>query len=630
MRGKKHSILRYVGFLYPCTLLGSAFFCLEYLVGKMKKTLILGSADLLAMITMGFLTHWFVFGSVGNTPAPFLVGTALVFLAALLVSGFYRFRIANSSIELVRRAMFSMVPVALLLFIVVGKKYGFSSHLTRWFLNYSGFSFVAVVGLRAVWRMYSEHGGSADSGKPLAIVYGAGDLGSAMARLAQKGRFDYRIEGFIDDNEGLRNEIVISYPVLGNLDNLDNVLRERHDQVNTLIIAITNLSADKIQKAVIIARKYGLDTKIVPNLFETKGRADVSIRELNMADLLGRSLDTVEKEPLFEMFSDKTILVTGAGGSIGSEICSQLMEYGLRRLVVLDIDETEIHDLSLRLLNYESEWSDKVVPVVCDIRNAAKVESIMEKFRPDIVFHAAAYKHVPLMELYPEEAIINNVCGSYNVFRACRECGVGKVVVISSDKAVNPTNIMGATKRVVEMMAAAMNSDSCSFCCVRFGNVIGSRGSMLPLFLDEIRVGKPVTVTDRRIIRYFMAIPEAVSLVFRAASIAGGGEVMVLDMGQPVNIYDFANKLIDAFGDGRSTVKIMGLRPGEKLYEELLADKDNTLPTENRKIFKARVNGTVFSELDLEAFVRSLDGKTPQQLVSILEKTVPEFHRAIN
>lgn len=594
----------------------------------MKKTITLSLLDFATISIMGLVSHWAVFGTVRDADLFILLGLPAVFILSLSLVKFYRLRIANSSIELIKKAVYSLLPATVIVVLAVGEMRGFTSRGTRWTVVYSVFAFLAVVGTRAYWRIYMESDKSDNPKKPVALIYGAGDMGSAMARQAKKGSFDYRILGFIDDKDGLQHEIVLGYNVLGKLDDLDGILKNHHGKIDALIIAITNLPAPKIQQAVITARKHGIDTKIVPNLFETKGRTDVSLRELNIEDLLGRSLNTVDKEPLFDMFSGKTVLVTGAGGSIGSEICNQLMEYGLKRLILLDIDETELHDLALRLLGYEHEWSDKVIPVVCDIRNAEKVERITARYKPDIVFHAAAYKHVPLMELYPEEAIITNIKGSYNVFRSCRNNSVKKVVVISTDKAVNPTNVMGATKRVVEMMAASLNCEDTEFCCVRFGNVIGSRGSMLPLFLEEIKAGKPITVTDRKIIRYFMAIPEAVSLVFRAASLAKGGEVMVLDMGEPVNIYDFAQKLIDAFGDGRSTIKVTGLRPGEKLYEELLANKDNTIPTDIQKVFRAKVNPSVFKNGELAAFIDNLSGKSPDELVWILEDTVPEFQRA--
>lgn len=354
----------------------------------------------------------------------------------------------------------------------------------------------------------------------------------------------------------------------------------------------------------------------------------VSVHDINLEELLGRPLITPEIEPLQNLFRNRIVMVTGAGGSIGSEICRQIMGFAPQKLIALDIDETELHDLGLRLLNYKAEWSEQVVPVVCDIKNVRKLETIFQKYKPEIVLHAAAYKHVPLMELYPEEAILNNVYGSYNVFKSAKNNGTQRVIVISTDKAVNPTNIMGASKRIVEMIASVLNSAQTEFCCVRFGNVIDSRGSMLQTFLEEIREGYPVTVTDKRIIRYFMAIKEAVGLVFRAATIAKGGEVMALDMGQPVNIYEFAKKLIVKYGDGRSEIVITGLRPGEKLYEELLADKENTIPTENEKIFRAKVvNNPDFTEEKLDSWMYSIQSESTEELVDKLKHIVPEYHK---
>jgi FlaA1/EpsC-like NDP-sugar epimerase len=303
-----------------------------------------------------------------------------------------------------------------------------------------------------------------------------------------------------------------------------------------------------------------------------------------------------------------------------------LLSYGPEQLLLLDIDETELHDLSLRLHNYQKEWSDLVIPIVCDIKNRKKIDRIMTQFKPQLVFHAAAYKHVPLQELYPEEAITTNINGSYAVLKSAKEHQVEKVVVISTDKAVNPTNVMGATKRVVELMAGMLNSKETEIVCVRFGNVLGSRGSMLPLFMDQIKAGVPITVTHKDIIRYFMAIPEAVGLVFKAASMAKGGEVMVLDMGQPVKIYDFAEKLVKYYGDSRSQVIVTGLRPGEKLYEELLANKDTTIPTEEKLVFKAKVDNHTISELSfLNHYLTSFEKSAPEVMLKMLHELVPEF-----
>lgn len=590
----------------------------------MARRVFLVFLDAVAMAVSGIFAGWIVMGGTSRIPMLHFAIMVVASIAALFFVKFYRIRIASSSVEVITMSLEGLVPVGLVAFIYEGLAFGFNSLQTRWVIVFFIVSFCAVLGMRILYRMLGYNSHLAASKNPSAIIYGAGELGCAMARMCLKGKFNYKILGFLDDDSGLQGGMVVGFPILGNSSDVEKVLRQY--DVDTLVIAITHIGASKIQTMVDASRKYGVGVKIVPNLFESKGRSSVSVRDINYEDLLGRSLITIEKEPVEEMFHGKTVLVTGAGGSIGSEISRQLMGYNLKKLVLLDIDETELHDLCLRLLDYRQEWSNDVVPVVCDIKNAAKMERMMSKYKPDIILHAAAYKHVPLMELYPEEAILNNVCGSYNVFKAAKDCGVGKVIVISTDKAVNPTNIMGATKRVVEMMACAMTDDRTEFCCVRFGNVIGSRGSMLPLFLEEIKEGKPITVTDKRIIRYFMAIPEAVSLVFRAATLAHGGEVMVLDMGEPVKIYDFAEKLIDVFGDGRSSIVVTGLRPGEKLYEELLADKDNTIPTTNQKIFKAKVlHNPKYTHDYLAQMVNDLPGLSPEELVARLHAAVPEF-----
>ncbi|MCR5760875.1 MAG: polysaccharide biosynthesis protein [Sphaerochaetaceae bacterium] len=598
--------------------------------GRRKKIINLVLLDYLIIAVANIVGFWLVRGVIREEDVYKILIFSLIYLLFLMISEFYRIRIENSSIELVHKVAFSMVPAVVLAFFFSGIKLGFHSYFTRGIAVGGVFSCVGVIGARAVYRMLKARTSlEKASDRPLALVYGAGELGCAMARLSNKGKFEYKIAAFIDDDEKIQGSIEFDVPVIGTVNDLHTIFQSR--KFSVLLIAVTGISSEKVHKAAKEARDAGVDVKIVPALFETRGRADVSVRDIDYADLLGRKLYSIDKEPLFDMIDSKTILVTGAGGSIGSEICKQVMDYNPKRLILLDIDETELHDLALRLLNYEKEWSEKVVPVVCDIRNAEKVERIFKEYKPDLVFHAAAYKHVPLMEKFPEEAVITNVCGSYNVFTAARSAKVSRVVVISTDKAVNPTNVMGCTKRIVEMMASVLNSKETEFCCVRFGNVIGSRGSMLPLFLEEIKAGRPITVTDRRIIRYFMAIPEAVSLVFRAASIAKGGEVMVLDMGEPVKIYDFAQRLIDVFGDGRSSIKVVGLRPGEKLYEELLVDKDNTIPTEADKIFKARIVAvSEFTEKSLKEFTDSLKTIKPQEVDPLLRKLVPEYDHHLN
>lgn len=595
-----------------------------------KKVLYLVLLDFLLISISNSGAFWLVGGALEETNVYMALIVSVAYLFFLLLSDFYRIRVESSSLELVERVALSVVPAVLVAFIIIGLRLGFHHYLARGILVGGVLSSGAVLGSRVIYRLTRDREvNGKTSGLPVALVYGAGELGCTMARLSNKGKFDYKVTGFIDDNYDLKGRLEFGIPVLGTLKDLHSIFQR--SKYNVLIIAVTGISSDKIQKAARECKNAGVDVKIVPALFETRGRAEVSVRDIDYSDLLGRKLYTIDHEPLFEMIDSKTILVTGAGGSIGSEICKQVMDYNPERIVLLDIDETELHDLALRLLDYEKEWSEKVVPVVCDVRNGEKVSRIINEYKPDLIFHAAAYKHVPLMEKFPEEAVVTNICGSYNVFTAAKKAGVPRVVVISTDKAVNPTNVMGCTKRIVEMMASALNSTETEFCCVRFGNVIGSRGSMLPLFLEEIKAGRPITVTDRRIIRYFMAIPEAVSLVFRAASIAKGGEVMVLDMGEPVKIYDFAQHLIDVFGDGRSTIKVVGLRPGEKLYEELLVDKDNTIATEADKIFKAKiVPVSDFNEKTLKEFTDSIRTIRPEEVDTLLRKLVPEYDHHLN
>lgn len=591
---------------------------------RKQKFFILFLCDILTFVCMGVVSHFLVFGNVRTINLPIFITYISAQLLVLLLTKYYRIRISDSSVDLILKACVSLFGVFIVATIILGCLDGFYDPKVRWSIVYTVCSLGGTLGTRYTYRMFGFY--RFHSHFPKTIIYGAGDVGVTMVRMSHKGVFKYCVIGFIDDNPQLKHRIIQGVEILGSLDDFEEIAR--NETFDNLIIAINVISAEKIQRAVEICKKYDIDIKIIPGLFEQKKANEVSVRDIDYSDLLGRTLITSKTEPVQELFSGKTILVTGAGGSIGSEICQQLMEFAPRRLIVLDIDETELHDLCLRLLHYQAEWSDQVVPVVCDIKNATKVERIFKDFKPDIVLHAAAYKHVPLMELYPEEAILNNICGSYNVFTSAKNNGVQKVIVISTDKAVNPTNIMGATKRVVEMIASALNSSETEFCCVRFGNVIGSRGSMLPTFLEEIKGGYPITVTDKRIIRYFMAIKEAVGLVFRAATIAKGGEVMVLDMGEPVKIYDFAQKLITTFGDGRSEIVITGLRPGEKLYEELLANKDNTLPTENQKIFRAKVvNNSEYTEEYLENTITKLYELPPEKMLEFLQKSVPEYHK---
>ncbi len=582
--------------------------------------------DALLLLISGFCASWVVFQAFPFQFDSFIYFNILATVLVLFAVRFYHIRISESSLDLIGRSLAAFLPVAVVGIVVAGFYLGFTSKMIPFMVTSDIFGYMAVLGVRVLFRsalIYKNKQNSA--GLPTAVVYGAGELGTTLVRQSQKGKLAYHIIGLVDDNLYLQGTYILGVKVYGSVEDLATVLCKH--KAKALIIAISHIDHEKMLAAVEAATDCGCEIKVIPSLFENQeAQKELDLRNLDYADLLGRPLINIDKEPIKQMVRGKRVLVTGAGGSIGSEICRQLLSYDPAQLILLDIDETELHDLSLRLHNFQKEWSDLVVPVVCDIKNRKKLDRIMEQYHPQLLFHAAAYKHVPLQELYPEEAITNNIVGSYAVLKSAKEHHVEKIVVISTDKAVNPTNVMGATKRVVELMAGMLNCQETEIVCVRFGNVLGSRGSMLPLFMDQIKAGVPITVTHREIIRYFMAIPEAVGLVFKAASMAKGGEVMVLDMGQPVKIYDFAKKLVKFYGDSKSQVIVTGLRPGEKLYEELLADADTTIPTEEKLVFKAKVEAQKLSELSfLNHYLTGFQTESPEGMLKMLHELVPEF-----
>jgi FlaA1/EpsC-like NDP-sugar epimerase len=601
---------------------------------RKRRIAILCLLDIVAFVISLLFSFYIVEGTLNNFAFNFLIIIALQ-IAFLFVFKVYNIRLLDSSLDLAYRgaSLFIVDFIFTFVYLLINNSYS-TSNILRIYITYSIISYISVMGYRVVYRyvMYSRNkrisysSNNRNSDRKKAIVYGAGELGKALVNQSIKGNLKYNIVGFIDDDQVKADTFIVNTRVLGNIDKIKCILTD--NKADILIIAITQLSADNMQKIVSTANELDIEVKIVPSLFEMESehKKSIDLRTVNYSDLLGRKLIEIDKQPIKEMIEGKVVLVTGACGSIGSEIARQARSYNPKQLLLLDIDESGLHDNALRLLNYKSEWSDEVMPILCDIKNKEKINQIMEQYKPDIIFHAAAYKHVPMVQLYPEEGIRTNVGGSYNVLEAAKKNKVKKVVVISTDKAVNPTNVMGATKRMVELEAAMLNSPETEIVCVRFGNVIGSRGSMLPIFVEEIKAGVPITVTDKKIIRYFMAIPEAVSLVFLAGSMGKGGEVMVLDMGKPINIYEFAKRLISMYGDpNKNEIHITGLRPGEKMYEELLANKDNTISTDNKLIFKAKLSN---STLDKKAFLSKLNDiniTQSEELKDWVKKAVPEF-----
>ena len=420
------------------------------------------------------------------------------------------------------------------------------------------------------------------------MIIGAGEATNVLMREIANSRYldNSKVVAIIDDDPQKIGKFIRGVKVVGNRNNIKEYAR--YYEVDEIIFAIPSASTKAKREILNICKETPCNLKIIPGVYQMMdGEINVKdIRNVDVADLLGRDPINVDLESIMGYVSGKTVLVTGGGGSIGSELCRQLVKHGLKRLIIFDIYENSAYDIQQELKR-DYPYAD-VVTLIGSVRNTSRLEWIFDNYRPDIVYHAAAHKHVPLMEDSPNEAVKNNVIGTLNVARMADKYNVKRFVMISTDKAVNPTNVMGATKRICEMIIQYFNEKSATeFVAVRFGNVLGSNGSVIPLFKKQIEAGGPVTVTHPDIIRYFMTIPEAVSLVIQAGAYAKGGEIFILDMGEPVKIDDLAKNLIRLSGYTLGVdmeIKYTGLRPGEKLYEELLMDEEGLQDTANKLI----------------------------------------------
>ena len=469
-----------------------------------------------------------------------------------------------------------------------------------------------------------------DPGRPVLIV-GAGDAAKMVAKeLIASPRLGFEPIGFVDDDPTKQNHFLLDLPILGPLSAIKTVV-EQHG-VSELIIAMPSARGEVIRKVVRAGLDCGIPTLTVPSLPElisskTKG---TSLREVEIQDLLRREPIETDLAAVAELATGETVLVTGAGGSIGGELCRQIARLAPSRLILLGHGENSIFDV---LAELRADFPDVVfMPVIADVRDRKRIAATIQRYRPHAIFHAAAHKHVPLMEENVIEAITNNIFGTLNVVDAALECTCKHFVFISTDKAVRPTSVMGATKRVAELIVqhAAVKYDR-NFVSVRFGNVLGSRGSVVPTFLRQIRAGGPVTVTHPEMQRYFMTIPEAVQLVLQAGALGRGGEVFLLDMGEPIRIVDIATDLIRLSGLTVGTdvqIKFTGIRPGEKLYEEMFFSAENVLATDHPKVLRAR-NGILPEGVmrRIDALVAAADTEHPdEELRQLLRSLVPDFH----
>ena len=465
------------------------------------------------------------------------------------------------------------------------------------------------------------------------LIIGAGNAAHEIIKTIHSRMSEtYNIVGIIDDNKKRLNYNVSGVKIIGNRNDIIRVCEENH--IDLIFFSIANIDNENKKQILNICQETKAKVRILPGMKEIIKNKKLfeNLRDVEIEDILGREQIKLDNKNIDTLIKDKIVLVTGGGGSIGSELCRQIMKYKPELLIILDIYENNLYDIELELkAKYPKA---KIEAIIASVRDKKRLEEIFEKYNPTLVFHAAAHKHVPLMENNPIEAIKNNIFGTYNVVNVADKFKIKKFILISTDKAVNPTNIMGASKRMCEMIVQAKNKVSdTEFVAVRFGNVLGSNGSVVPLFKKQIAEGGPVTVTHKDITRFFMTIPEAVELILQAITYAKGGEIFVLDMGEPVKIYDLAISLIKLSGyipNEDIEIKITGLRPGEKIYEELLMGEEGLQKTAHNKIFVAEPMNITMEDIKekLEKFMNlvSKENVNLEEVKTIMKETVPTYH----
>ena len=556
-----------------------------------------------------------------------LVAKPVIFVASGMYRNIWRYASIQDAYQIFKVVTFSsMVSAFLLVFMDGPLALPRSIYILDWFIL-----FTLVAASRLIWRIYRETRfiPSLRKGKKTLII-GAGDAGNLLLKeIRKQSSSPYNVVGFVDDNPGKRGLRLSGVRVLGGTNHLRALVR-RHS-VEEVIFAIPSGDKELMRRVIASCERTKARFKTLPGITAIiDGKISVSqIKDVEIEDLLGRDPVVLDQSAIHNYLTDKRVLVTGAAGSIGSEICRQVALFKPAKLVLFDHAETPLFYIEKELA---AAFPDlRIIPMVGDVKNQDRVETVFDEFSPEVVFHAAAYKHVAMMEYNPAEAVLNNVLGSRVVADAADKFKVRNFVMVSTDKAVNPTNVMGATKRSAEIYVQALAANSkTKFTTVRFGNVLGSNGSVIPLFKEQIRKGGPVTVTDKEVVRYFMTIPEAAQLVMQAGCIGKGGEIFVLDMGEPVRILSLAEELIRLSGlipYKDIAIEFSGLKPGEKLFEELLIEGEGIRPTTHKKI---RVMAPVETDLrrvrdDLDELFALAWANDIGGLLKSLQMIVPEF-----
>ena len=578
---------------------------------RARKRVILIIVDIILLSISQGISKFFLAKYVGITDLSFvsiLMGIIVLYLTFATLSNVFSTITRYTDYKTMFRVGGSILGAYSIVYIV--EKIFYESTNSRYIVLSMLLSFLLVIASRLTWREIHEFvqhpsallGKKVDGTKTL--VVGSGDGASLFIKTAQQKSKDLKIVAIVDDDKNKQNTYLHGVKVVGTTEQIPEIVGNY--EVEQIVIAIPSLAPDDYERIVEYCQQTEVKVNAMPKYEQViTGKLSVSkLQEIDIADLLGRKEVKLDQQSLKSNIKCKTVLVTGAGGSIGSELCRQIAQFCPARLLLLGHGENSIYLIHKEL---SSRYKDDIelIPIIADIQDRERIFHIMETYRPDRVYHAAAHKHVPLMEYNQTEAVKNNIYGTRNVAEAAKAAGVAKFVMISTDKAVNPPNVMGATKRVAEMVVTSLNEEGKTlFSAVRFGNVLGSRGSVVPLFKEQIAKGGPITVTDFRMTRYFMTIPEASRLVIQAGALMQGGEVFVLDMGEPVKILDLAKKMITLSGHTEEEIQIQeaGIRPGEKLYEEKLMAEEGLQNTANERIHIGKP-----LSFDIDAFLGKVD-----------------------
>ena len=577
---------------------------------RTTKRVILMCIDAVILFVALQLSHAFIDFFASVTLGSFLLTYGLLLIAYLGIA--YKlniFSIINRYTDY--RVLFNLsIAVTMAYLLTLGLSLVMESFSHRFLFLGWFFSIPMLMLPRITWRVMAEQSekkANKESVKKVrTLVVGAGSGGSLFVNTVLSGKSDIEIVGIVDADPNKLGTYIHGVKVLGNRNDIPGIVENYG--VEQVTIAIPSLKGAEREKIVEICNNLHVTVNSMPSVEDVVvGKISTQqLREIEIADLLGRKEVVLDQSAFNRYFTGKTVLVTGAGGSIGSEICRQIAKFHPERLLLLGHGENSIYLIHRELTNRYADEIE-ILPLIADIQDRELMFDIMKEYKPDLVYHAAAHKHVPLMEANPKESVKNNIFGTKNVAEAAKAAGVTKFVMVSTDKAVNPPNVMGATKRVAEMIVTGLNEEGkTQFVAVRFGNVLGSRGSVVPVFKDQIAKGGPLTVTDFRMTRYFMTIPEASRLVIQAGYLALGGEIFVLDMGDPVRIVDLAEKVIKLSGHTVAEIGIVesGIRPGEKLYEELMSTSERVSKKIHDKIFIGKVEPKSMAEV--EDFVKDL------------------------